>query len=106
MIIYADGISIYGQNPDYKKTVRQTNDFVPEVISFLENRQLQVLSDKSTVTLIALFKKYVNDHPQFRIKRSVLPREKKTKVLVIKFESSFSFTHNVSIVADRATKSL
>ena len=78
MIIYADGISIYGQNPDYKKTVRQTNDFVQEVISFLEDRQLQVLSDKSTVTLIAPFMKYVNDHPQVRIKRSVVPREKKT----------------------------
>ena len=91
LVQYADDISIYTTGKDLKSMTDNINNYVNHVIEFLEERELVVSPEKSTVTLFTSDNHQFNYHPEVKIKGRQVPLEKTPKLLGVIFDTMYTF---------------
>mgnify|MGYP007048355338 CR=1 FL=1 len=79
----------------------QINAYAKEVNDFLEERELLLSAEKSTVTLFTPDTKEYHIHPQVKIKDSIVPLEKNPKLLGVTFDTMHTFTPHVNKTVDK-----
>ena len=95
IIQYADDISIYSSDVNINTICNRINPYLESLASFLEERELLVSPEKSTVTLFTPDTKEAKIHPKIQLKNTTLPLEKTPKLLGVIFDTMHSFSHNV-----------
>ena len=75
---------------------------LPEVLDFLEERELKVSPTKSTVTLFTPDTKEFKEHPTVVIKNEVVKLELKPKLLGVTFDTMYTFCHHIKATVDSA----
>ena len=95
IIQYADDISIYATGKDIAELTRAINNYVPFVIDFLNNRELKVSPEKSTVTLFTPDTKEAKIHPKVLINNTLVPLEHHPKLLGVTYDTMFTFSKHI-----------
>ena len=101
VVQYADDISIYTTGKNINTMTEQINAYAKEVNDFLEERELLLSAEKSTVTLFTPDTKEYHIHPQVKIKDSIVPLEKNPKLLGVTFDTMHTFTPHVNKTVDK-----
>ncbi len=102
VVQYADDISIYATGKPHAALADAINKYIPEVLDFLEERELKVSPTKSTVTLFTPDTKEFKEHPIVVIKNEVVKLELKPKLLGVTFDTMYTFCHHVKATVDSA----
>jgi len=102
VVQYADDISIYATGKPHAALANAINNYIPEVLDFLEERELKVSPTKSTVTLFTPDTKEFKDHPKVVIKNEVVKLELKPKLLGVTFDTMYNFSHHIKATVDSA----
>ena len=102
VVQYADDISIYATGNNIDALTKAINDFVPEVIEFLNDRELKVSPEKSTVTLFTPDTKEAKIHPDVQINNTKVPLEHFPKLLGVTFDTMFTFHKHVKNITSSA----
>ncbi len=92
LISYADDTTVSGTGPSTPVICDKLNNYLPELLDFLDQRKLQVSPEKSSVTLFTPWTKEANTHPQVFIGDSLIPLVKHPKILGVTFDTMFSFS--------------
>ena len=87
IIQYADDISIYSSHSNINLICNRINPYLEELAAFLEERELLVSPEKSTVTLFTPDTKETKIHPKIQLKNTILPLEKTPKLLGVIFDT-------------------
>merc|ERR1711860_264122 len=87
LIQYADDISIFLKGTDVKALSAKANAFLQCMADFLEERQLVVSPEKSTVTWFPPATAEANLHPDINIKGVPVRLEKTPKLLGVTFDT-------------------
>ena len=80
------------------------NLFIIKVIDYLEERELAVSPEKSTVTLFTPDTHEVNIHPQVKIKDKLVKLDKTPKLLGLTFDTMHYFSTHIKQTAAKAKK--
>ena len=102
VVQYADDISIYATGKPYTGLAEAINKYIPEVLTFLEERELQVSPTKSTVTLFTPDTKEFKEIPEIKMKDTVVPHEPTPRLLGVTFDTMYTFSHHVKNITDSA----
>ena len=102
VVQYADDISIYATGKPISGLTNAINYYIPSVIEFLEERELQVSPSKSTVTLFTPDTREAKIHPQVKMDRNIVPHEPNPKLLGVTFDTMYTFSKHVNITANKA----
>ena len=102
VVQYADDISIYATGNNIPDLVKKINDYANHVIDFLEERELMVSAEKSTVTLFTPDTKQYNLCPQVQLRGKPVPLEHKPKLLGVIFDTMHTFTPHVESIVNKA----
>ena len=95
IIQYADDISIYSSGTDLELITKKLNQYLVTLSDFLEERELIVSPEKSTVTLFSPDTKEFKIHPQIFLRNRLVPLENKPKLLGVIFDSLHKFCHHI-----------
>ena len=95
IIQYADDISIYSSGTDIQLITNRLNNYLNTLSDFLEERELVVSPEKSTVTLFSPDTKDFKIHPKIYLRNQLVPLENKPKLLGVTFDSLHKFSHHV-----------
>ena len=106
IIQYADDISIYACGKDIQRLSQAITDYVKLVKAFLDERELKVSAEKSTVTLFTPSTHEFNVHPDVRIDDEKIRLEKTPKVLGVVFDTMHTFSHHVKSTVSKAKTKL
>lgn len=106
VIQYADDISIYTSGTSINNMCTNINNYINSVTDYLEERELLVSAEKSTVTLFTPDTHEYNLHPQIKIKGELIRLDKTPKVLGVTFDTMHYFNHHVSNTVEKAKKKL
>ena len=106
IIQYADDISIYACGRDIQRLSQAITDYVKLVKAFLDERELKVSAEKSTVTLFTPSTHEFNVHPDVRIDDEKIRLEKTPKVLGVVFDTMHTFSHHVKSTVSKAKTKL
>ena len=104
IIQYADDISIYTSGIDEKEMCKLLNPYLEKLTAFLEERELLVSPEKSTVTYFTPDTKEAKIHPNITLKGTALPLEKTPKLLGVTFDTMHTFTHHVKATITKGKK--
>ncbi len=102
VVQYADDISIYATGKPFQSLADAINKYIPKVLEFLEERELQVSPTKSTVTLFTPDTKEYKEQPEIKMKDVTVPHEHKPKLLGVTFDTMYTFSHHVKNITDTA----
>ena len=102
VVQYADDISIYATGKPISGLTNAINYYIPSVIEFLEERELQVSPSKSTVTLFTPDTREAKIHPLGKMDRNLVPHEPNPKLLGVTFDTMYTFSKHVNITANKA----
>ena len=81
-------------------------DDVDKVTDFLEERELLVSPEKSTVTLFTSDCHEAKIHPQIKIKNLLVPLEKHPRLLGVTFDTMHTFNQHAKLTASKASKKI
>ena len=95
IIQYADDISIYTSGVNIQALSIKVNLYLDKLLDFLDERELLVSPEKSTVTLFSPDTKEYKIHPQVFLRDKLVPLENKPKLLGVVFDSLHKFCHHV-----------
>ena len=102
IVQYADDISIYATGKPIAGLADAISQYIPEVLAFLEERELQVSPTKSTVTLFTPDTKEFKEHPEIKMKDTIVPLEPTPKLLGVTFDTMYTFSHHVKNITNSA----
>ena len=102
VVQYADDISIYATGKLIQSLANAINEYIPKVLEFLEERELQVSPTKSTVTLFTPDTKEYKEKPEIKMKEVIVPHEHKPKLLGVTFDTMFTFAPHVKNITNAA----
>jgi hypothetical protein len=104
IIQYADDISIYSSGPitDIDVITSRLNKYLDSLLDFLEERELLVSPEKSTVTLFSPDTKDYKIHPQIYLRDQLVPLANTPKLLGVIFDPLHKFCHHVQSSIDKA----
>jgi hypothetical protein len=102
VVQYADDISIYATGKPFQNLASAINQYIPKVLEFLEERELQVSPTKSTVTLFTPDTKEFKEQPEIKMKDCTVPHEHTPKLLGVTFDTMYTFSHHVKNITDTA----
>ena len=102
VVQYADDISIYATGKNIPDLTKKINDYAKLVIDFLEERELMVSPEKSTVTLFTPDTKEYNIHPDVQLRGKPVPLEHEPKLLGVTFNTMHTFTPHVNKTVNKA----
>ena len=92
LIKYADDITIYTSGPVVADLINGLNIYMSQVLNYINNKKLTVLTAKYAVTLFTPNTHKHHLHPQVKLADQVLPLEKKSNVLAVTLETLLTFT--------------
>lgn len=95
IIQYADDISIYTSGTNIELMTNRLNTYLNTLSDFLEERELKVSPEKSTVTLFSPDTKDYKIHPKIYIRNQLVTLENTPKLLGVTFDSLLKFSHHV-----------
>ena len=95
IIQYADDISIYATGLNIDALTESINKYVPSVIDFLNDRELVVSPEKSTVTLFTPDTKEFKIHPKIMMDDVLVPLEHYPKLLGVTHDTMYTFSTHV-----------
>jgi retron-type reverse transcriptase len=91
IISYADDITIFSSGTNIPQITEQLNTYLATLSQFLNDRQLIISPQKSSVTLFTPDNAQLNCHPQVTINGNLLPLEKTPKILGVTFDPKLTF---------------
>jgi hypothetical protein len=106
VVQYADDISIYSSGKSITSMSISINNYVNKVTDFLEERELLVSPEKSTVTLFTPDSHEAKIHPQIKIKNLLVPLEKHPRLLGVTFDTMHTFNQHAKLTASKASKKI
>ena len=95
LVQYADDISVYCSGNDLDAMTKAINEYVPALTAYLDDRELLVSPEKSTVTLFTPSTHEFNVHPKIYVQDKEVELEKTPKLLGVKFDTMYTFSHHV-----------
>jgi hypothetical protein len=102
VVQYADDISIYSTGLDINALTEAINKFVPKVIEFLNERELIVSPEKSTVTLFTPDTKEYKIHPKVLINNIQVKLEHEPKLLGVTYDTMLTFSKHIRNITSAA----
>ena len=93
LIQYADDISIYTQGTNVDALSEKVNAFMSDMADFLEECNLVVSTEKSTVTWFTPASREANVIPKITIKVKAVKLEKTLKLLGITYDTCSALCH-------------
>ena len=102
VVQYADDISVYCSGTDLAALSRDIQQYATALTAFLEERELIVSPEKSTVTLFTPDTKEANIHPTIIVNNTAVKLEKNPKLLGITFDTIYTFTHHIKSTIAKA----
>ena len=106
VVQYADDISIYISGTDIDDMTSKINSYIDKVLDFLEERELQVSPEKSTVTLFTPDPAQAKLEPAVKMRNKQVKLDKSPKLLGVHFDTMHSFSHHTSYSVNKAKKKL
>ena len=106
LIQYADDISIYIQGTNVDALSEKVNTFMSDMADFLEERNLVVSPEKSTVTWFTPASSEANVLPKITIKGKAVKLEKTPKLLGVTYDTMFCFGPHIRETVSKAKKKL
>ena len=106
IVQYADDISVYTSGVDLDAMAKVINEYVPTLTKFLADRELQVSPEKSTVTLFTPSTHEFNYEPKVDIQSKPVKLERTPKLLGVKFDTMFTFSHHIKDTINKAKSRL
>ena len=82
------------------------NNYVNKVTDFLEERELLVSPEKSTVPLFTPDSHEAKIHPQIKIRNLLVPLEKHPRLLGVTFDTMHTFNQHAKLTASKASKKI
>ena len=79
IIQYADDVSIYASGTNITTLSEKVLNYTKAITDYLEERELQISPEKSTVTLFTADTKEANIHPQVKVKDQIVKLDKSQK---------------------------
>ena len=105
LVQYADDISVYATGKNIQALSNGINSYIDRLVDFLEERELAVSPEKSTVTLFTPDTKEFKIHPNVQIKNKRVKLDQSPKLLGVTFDTMHTFSHHVTkTVAKAKTK--
>ena len=104
LVSYADDITVYTSGPTIPPLTDKLNGYLEQLSTFLSDRSLTLSTSKSTVTLFSPNTHEARYHPQVKINGSVLPLERRPKILGIIFDIMLTFANHAKTVASKVSK--
>ena len=101
IIQYADDISVYASGTDINKLTDKLNQYMITLLNYLEERELLVSPEKSTVTLFTPDRRQGNIHPKILLKDKIIPLEKTPKLLGVIFDTFLTFSQHIRASTDK-----
>lgn len=102
IIQYADDISIYTSGTKARQLTQRLNKYLDTLLDFLEERELLVSPEKSTVTYFSPDKREANYHPNIKLRDKLVKLEKTPKILGVIFDQTLSFSHHIEATINSA----
>ena len=106
VVQYADDISIYISGTEIDKMTDSINLYIDKVLDFLEERELQVSPEKSTVTLFTPDPAQARLEPKVKMRNKQVKLDKSPKLLGVHFDTMHSFSKHIDYTVDKAKKKL
>ena len=106
IIQYADDISIYCFGPHINPLCDKINRYINAVTSFLEERELVISPEKSTVTLFSPDPAEYKTRPNIQIKDQQIRLDKTPKLLGITFDTMHTFSNHVKTTITKCNSKL
>ena len=106
IVQYADDISVYIKGTDLSDMSKKINEYVPTLTAFLEERNLQVSAEKSTVTLFTPARAEAKHVPEVKVQGQPVKLDKTPKLLGVKFDTMYTFTPHINDTISKAKKRL
>ena len=104
LVQYADDLSVYKSLISIPEASEDINGYVPALVAFLNERELMVSAEKSTVTLFTPHNKEVNVHPQIYVNDQLVKLEKEPKLLGVTFDTMYTFSKHAKNTVTKAKK--
>ena len=104
IIQYADDVSIYASGTNINILSSKVTAYAKAVTDYLEERELQISPEKSTVTLFTPDTKEANIHPPVKVKDKMVKLDKEPKILGVYFNTMHTYTSHVKNTVAKARK--
>ena len=101
IISYADDITLFSSGSDIPEITSRLNNYLDALSHFLENRQLIISAQKSSVTLFTPHNAQINLHPEIKINGNPLPLVKTPKILGVTFDPKLTFNAHAGNIATK-----
>ena len=88
---YADDMSVYSSGVKIPDMTARINSYVPSLLDFLRERELEFSAEKSTVTLFTPASGEAGIHPQVLVDGKLVKLEKEPKLLGVVFDTMYTF---------------
>ena len=90
LVQYADDLSVYASGTNIKALSHKITEFTKKITSFLEERNLIVSPEKSTVTLFTPDTYEANIHPPVKVDGKLVRLEKHPVLLGVMFDTMYT----------------
>ena len=101
IIQYADDISIYTSGRNIEEMTDIINRYLDTVVEYLEERELLLSPEKSTVTLFTPDRRQGNVHPRILLYGTQIPLEKTPKLLGVIFDNHLTFSNHIKSTVEK-----
>jgi hypothetical protein len=101
IIQYADDISIYTSGRNIQGMTDIINRYLETVLEYLEERELLISPEKSTVTLFTPDRRQGNIHPNVLLYGNQIPLEKTPKLLGVIFDTHLTFSKHIKSTIEK-----
>ena len=95
LVQYADDISVYSSGVSIERLSAAIKNYIPSLLAFLEERELIVSPEKSTVTLFTPDTHEFNIHPKIYVNQTLVKLDKEPKLLGVNFDTMHTFSKHV-----------
>ncbi|KAH7696886.1 putative reverse transcriptase - house mosquito [Aphelenchoides avenae] len=101
---YADDITIRCRHAKFEVAAQKINAYLPTLKTCLDEKQLIISTEKSTVTLLTPSTNEARLHPNVRVDNVLLPLNTRPKILGVTFDTMFTFADNGRAAAAKTSR--
>ena len=102
IVQYADDVSIYSTGTDIPSLTEAINDYSPQLLDFLEERDLIVSPEKSSVTLFTPWTRQAMMKPEVHLSGKDVPLERHPKLLGVVHDTMYTFSEHAKRTITKA----
>ncbi|KAH7711067.1 putative reverse transcriptase - house mosquito [Aphelenchoides avenae] len=101
---YADDIAIRCRHAKFQVAAQKINAYLPALKARLDDKQLIISTEKSTVTLLTPATREARLHPDVRVDNVLLPLNTRPKILGVTFDTMFTFADHGRAAAAKTSR--